>query len=393
MTVGAWIWHFATGYVRISVEGLKLMAFLSDAAAQGIVLSNVSRLAYSRLTAQVNYADYRRLCKLAHNRPLRVAALSSGGVPKLWAMALQRVVFSVGLVLCMAALALINAFVLQVRVLGCEEPALEQQVLEAAAHYGVRPGVSKSELDLHEAERQMLLQMPELSFVAIRVHGVVANVEVVPAQMPPKLLDSDTPCDIVAARDAVVRRVVVYAGQPLVTVDNVVRRGQVLVSSLEQWADGVHAVHARADVYASVWAEGRGSAPLFNEIVEPTGVFAQSRRVDFGGYSLALDAGGEPPFEDYEVTVTERPLLGMGAKGPRLIVTRYEEVRRSREPRDAELAKQEAMDQAEQEAQAQLLPDAQVVGQRFLVESTQDKVLARLFIEILENIACEAPAR
>lgn len=390
--MGAWLWQFTAGYVRISVEGLKLLAFLNDAAAQGIRLSDVARPAYSRLTAKVSYADYHRLCRLAHNRPLRVAALGGFGLPKLWEMALRRAVFSLGLVLCVIALALTNAFVLRVRVSGCDSVEMEQRVLQAAAQQGVHPGAAKSAMDLHEAERQMLLELSDVSFVAIRVGGVVANVEVVPATLPPKLLE-DEPCDIVATRDAVVRRLVVYAGEPAVTVDSVVRRGQVLVSHTEQWTDGIHVVHARADVYASVWLEGRGSAPLYEESVQRTGRFARTRRVECAGYTLPLDAGGTPPFDDYETTVTTAPLLGIGAKGPMLITTTYDEVRRERVPLDAQLAKEQAMDQAEQDAQAQLAPDAQVVEQHFQIDTSNDQVSARLFIEILENIACEAPTR
>ena len=390
--MGEWIWQLTAGYVKISVEGLKLLAFLNDASAQGIRLRDVQRPGYSRMTATVSYADYRLLCKLAHNRPLRVASLGGHGLPRLWEVALRRAVFAFGLVLCVVVLAMANAFVLQVRVIGSNSVEMEQRVLQVAAQQGLRPGAAKNAVDLHEAERHMLLELSDVSFVAIRVGGVVANVEVVPAALPPKLQD-DAPCDIVATRDAVVRRLVVYAGQPAVTVNSVVRRGQVLVSHAEQWTEGIHAVHARADVFASVWLEGRGSAPLYEELAEPTGRFAQARRLEWAGYQLPLGSGGEPPFDDYETTVEAVPLLGIGSKGPVLIVTTYEEVTRDRRPLDADMAREQAMDQAEQDIQAQLAPDAQVVEQHFQVDTAADQVSVRLFIEILENIACEAPTR
>jgi similar to stage IV sporulation protein len=390
--MGAWIWQLAAGYVKISVEGLKLLAFLNDASAQGICLCEVQRPGYSRMTATVSYADYRRLCKLAHNRPLRVAALSGYGLPRVFELALRRVVFSLGLVFSVVALAAVNAFVLQVRVSGCDSPEMEQRVLQAAAQQGLRPGTAKNAMDLHRTERQMLLELSDVAFVAIRVGGVVAHVEIVPAEQPPQLLDGQ-PCDIVAARDAVVRRLVIYAGQPAVAVGSVVRRGQVLVGNAEQWTDGIHPVHARADVFASVWLEGRGSAPLYEETVQPTGRFAKVRMLQCAGQVLELDKGGELPFEEYETSVTKIPLLGIGGKGPFLVVTTYDEVWRMRVPLDPELARQQAMDQAEQEAAALLTPDTNIVEQHFQVDSTEDRVSARLFIEILENIACEAPVR
>jgi similar to stage IV sporulation protein len=389
----AWIWQFIAGYVKIKLEGLKLLQFINDAAEQGIILKNTERHAYCRITATVSFADYKRLCRLSRNRPLRVAAVFEGGLPHLGGLALKRLVFTVGLVACIAALAVTNLFVLEVRVNGCTSPELRDKVYQITSAGGVKPGIAKSELDLHACEQSLMLKLPEISFAAIRVSGVVASVNIVEAVKPPQLIDKNTPCNIVASCDAVVRKLVVYNGQPQVAVDDVVRRGQVLVAGQETLLEGTRQVHARADVFASTWVEGKGSALLFSEKVERTGEACERRRLECAGYIIPIGEQGLPAFEDYEITENVYYLLGDSRKGPRLVVTRYEEVRRSAEARDIEQARQEAQDQAEQQGNAALSDSSREIDRHFVITMDKDTVLARLYIEILDNIAVEAPLR
>lgn len=53
----------------------------------------------------------------------------------------------------------------------------------------------------------MLLEIPELSWVAVNVSGCRANVEVRERRTAPKPLDRKIPCNLVARRDGLVLRV------------------------------------------------------------------------------------------------------------------------------------------------------------------------------------------
>ena len=98
-------------------------------------------------------------------------------------------------------------------------------------------------------------------------------------------------------------------------------------------------------------------------------------------------------FDDFETTENVYYLLGRGMKGPKLIITHYVQVRRSAEQRDPEQAKQEALNQAEQQGNASLPKDCREIGRHVLFTMEKDAVLARIYIEVLENIAVEAPVR
>lgn len=389
----SWLWQFIAGYVKIEIEGLKLLQFVNDAASGGIRLRSTEREAYSRIFAEVSWRDYRRLLALSHNRPLRVVAVRRGGLPYLGSLALKRFAFTLGLLACIAALVAVNRFVLSVRVTGCTKPGLEQKVVAILDEQGLRPGAGKWTLDLHGCETELLLRLPEISFAAIRVNGVVATVNIVESAPKPMIIDKTMPCDVVAGRDAVVRKVIVYDGQAKVAAGDSVRSGQVLVSGTVTLLDGVRRVHARADVLAGVWYEGRGSAPLFSQQRMKTGATAEYRVFEFAGYSITLDGGEAPPFGEYTSERQTYYLLGPGLKGPKLAVTSFYEVRGYTGTEDFSQARESAFLQAMNGVTAQLPQDAQIVDTRTDYSFDGANIVAKVYIETQENIAVESPIR
>lgn len=383
------LWQFIAGYVKIKAEGLKLVQFLNDAAARGIVLRNAERQSYSRVTAETSWQDYRKLLALSAGRPLRVAAVQMGGVPYIAGLAVKRLAFTLGLALCVAALAVVNGFVLDVRVAGCSTPELERRVYAVVEAGGLKPGASKASVDLHRCETALMLELSGISFAAIRVNGVVATVNIVEGVPAPEILDKHTPCDIVASRDAVVRKVIVYEGAPQVQTGESVRRGQMLVSGTDTAGETVRALHARADVMASVWYGGDGSSPLFTAAARRTGRTQERRTLEFAGYRLAAGPAGEPAFERYEAQTRTLYLLGGGMKGPRLVVTTYYETVEATQSHPFEDAKRAAFLEAVGEARASMPESAEILDSRTLYSYEGGCVVAKVYIETLQNIAAE----
>lgn len=387
----AWLWQFLAGYVTIKIEGLKLLAFVNDATAQGILLRNAERRSYSRIFAKVSWRDYRRLIRLTNNRPLRVVALTQGGLPIVAAGAVKRLAFTIGMLLCIGALVIINQFVLTVRVDGCTQPELEAKVREIAAGDGLVPGAAKSGLDLHGIEKALMLDLGEISFAAIRVNGVVATVNIVEGVPAPAIVDRNKPCNVTAMRDGVVRKVLAYDGQVKVLAGEAVKRGQVLVSGEVVMAGSVKIVHARGDVLASVWVEGQGSAPLFSGKNIRSGEVSRRQWVEFSAIVIPIGPQELAAYESFEQEQTASWLLGPGLKGPRLITVSRYEAYPSTEERNFSSALEKALGQALEQATAKVPKTAEILDSRTVYDFTDGNIVVKVYIEALENIAEETP--
>ncbi len=388
----AWIWQLIAGCVTIQLEGLKLLELVNRAVSAGIPLDNVRRLSYSKMTATTTWRGYARLCAMAAKEPLRVKLLGQWGLPVVLGRARKRVAFVLGLGLCLAALVLVNAYVLQVCVIGSSDAALAGQIETFLAEQGVHPGVGKWTLNLPETETRLMLRFPQVTFASIRVRGVRATVEVAEGDPAPELVDRSQPANVTASRDAVVRTVTVYEGQAAVQPGDVVRAGELLVSGVVEELEHVRQVHARAEVLASVWAEGRGDAPLWQENSVRTGRSVRRWDLTVGPWCWPL-GGQDASFARYDTQVREYYLPGWGEKGPKLVVTETLDVLRLVQERDPQTVREEVLAQAAAQAAEALPADANVVERRVVYAVHDGTLTARVYLETLVNIAQETPMK
>jgi len=93
-------------------------------------------------------------------------------------------------------------------------------------------GKLKNRVNLREVENSVLKQMNGISVINIKFIGTRARVEIVERTMPPDILPLDKPTNIVASKDGIITKVLSYKGQPLVQVDDYVKKGQILISGV-----------------------------------------------------------------------------------------------------------------------------------------------------------------
>ena len=144
----------------------------------------------------------------------------------------------------------------------------------------------------------MLLEIPELSWVAVNVSGCRANVEVRERRTAPKLLDRKIPCNLVARRDGLVLRVQALGGVPQVLKGMSVTEGQLLISGVEDTGTfGTRFTAGLGSVEGRTWYTLTANVPLTGAEKRYTGrekrlhsVIFGSRRIKFFANS-SIDSG------------------------------------------------------------------------------------------------------
>lgn len=87
-------------------------------------------------------------------------------------------------------------------------------------------------LDLREIRQTVLLKLEDLSFIAINIKGSKAYVEVTEATGKPEMVDTDTPCNLIATKAGVIVRTEITQGFGLVRAGDAVEAGDMLVSGM-----------------------------------------------------------------------------------------------------------------------------------------------------------------
>jgi len=236
----------------------------------------------------------------------------------------------------------------------------------------------------------MLIEVPELSWISIEMKGTKAIVRVVETTKAPEIIDRETPCNIVAAKDGIIERIITLEGEPLVNKGDTVRQGQLLVSGIIEHPDtGItRRVHAMAQVMARTWYEGR-SHVSFEEVSRVrTGNKVVHKSYEINGWNLSINPD-DIPFKQYEVEEKRSPVVGIGQVLPfYTVIKEYYEIKNIPVEDRIDLMIRKAEEKAWQDAQKKIPSGAKIIDKQFKYDMIKEEGIdAVIYVEVLEDIA------
>ena len=305
--------RFGKGWVRFRVEAAGAETLLSEAARQGLRLWNVRRRGR---TAEgcVAAREYRALCRIGRRMGLRPRLAAKHGLPfyacRLW----RRKGLLIGVIGCAACLVLSQNFLWEIRVNGSGGIHTDhlEEVMQA---HGIRIGAYHPALDLPVLQQELLMELDDVSWLALNRDGTVLEVEVSQKDAPPERQET-RPCNIVAGRSGQITAMEVYRGQKMVSVRDTVARGDLLVSGiLENERGAVRQVHADAKIMAVTQRSRTVRFALRQQERIPTGGGTQRRSLKLLGVRIPLYFDFSLPYPAWK-TERETPLSILGTEYP-----------------------------------------------------------------------------
>jgi similar to stage IV sporulation protein len=262
-----------------------------------------------------------------------------------------------------------------------------ENILRCLYNEGLKEGSWKGRLDIRHIENRVLINMPELSWIGIQIKGTKAIVEVVEKSEGPPLISRTDACDIVAAKDGVITKLLVLSGDPLVKDGDSVRKGQKLVTGtiLRENLEP-RQIHSLAKVSARTWYEDAEEIPLQQIEFKPTGKVARQYKLKLLDKELSRKRSVN--FKDFNEYIEERYLISLGdyVFPIKLVEYRFEEL----EPRLKTLMVDEAKDKCTERLNARIklrIPEDAVILDRKIDYYTDKKsVKAKISVEVLEDI-------
>ncbi|MTV50146.1 sporulation protein YqfD [Heliobacillus mobilis] len=398
-------WTFWFGFLRINIEGTQLEKFINLAASRGIPLYDLRRTPSGRMTARVRLDGFRLLRHVARKTNSRVRIEGRSGFPFFLTRVKRRKALVMGAFTFVLAIYMMSTFIWDVDVVG-NERLDKPTILQAAYNSGVRPGRWLPMVNVREAERRIIAEIPGLEWVGIRDQGTRLIIEVQEKVLPNRPPVAG-PSHIVAAKDGVIQRMIVLVGEGKVAEGTRVTKGQVLISGLiyappkeqepQKTAEDKPAplkVHeklqAKGEAWARVWYEQTLEEPTQLEGTIPTGETSGQWRIKWGNQEIIIKGPSSSPFANSnEEVYTRTPSLWRNLQIPvELIKTEYHELRPYRQNRTPQEAITAAQDKARQALMGQLPQGAKVLREMVLPQpSSPDKVKVKVSIEALENIA------
>ena len=378
------------GYVIILVEGYFLEKFLNICTRRQIFLWDIKRRDEYSLVLKISIKGFKMLKPILRKTGCRARIIRKNGIPFISNRYRKRKAFIVGALVFVMLFYLLSSFIWDVDIKGNKN--LDTQLIaDKLASLGVKPGALKYGIDTSKVVNEMMLSIKELAWIGIVVRGTKVKVEVVERVMPPQLVPKDKPCNIIAARDGVIKTIIAKAGQEMVKAGDTVSKGQVLISGeIKSKTDEkkIRLVHAVGVVKARTWHEGM--CPVRTKIYEKERTGRVINNISLIMFTKRFDLFPKKvEFSDFEKVEFKKTLaIGEDFTLPfGLLDTIYYEDMLVERELDLEEAKQAAFETANKKAQEEIGENAEIVktSSNFLT-GDDGELTADVIIECIEDI-------
>lgn len=296
------------GQVRIRVETPFPERVLNLCGARNLAFWDMEWESETAFTCRLNRRDYYALRRAVKQLDCRLTVVRKEGVPFFLGRFRRRHALLAGLTLCSALLFFGSFFIWDFTVEG-NQRVTDEEILRALQRQGVGIGTFGISLDTEDIRNHVLLEIPELSWVAVNVSGCRANVEVRERRTAPKPLDRKTPCNLVARRDGLVLRVQALGGVPQVMKGMSVTEGQLLISGVEDTGTfGTRFTAGLGSVEGRTWYTLTANVPLTGTEKRYTGREKRLHSVIFGSRRIKFFANSSIDSDQCD-KITERTLV------------------------------------------------------------------------------------
>jgi similar to stage IV sporulation protein len=384
--------NYFRGNIRVQVECPYPERLVNVCAQNGIEFWDLTRVSPTTVHISMHIKGYRKLSNLSERAGFEIRQVRKSGVPFfLWKLR-KRYVLLAGMVLMFMTVWGMSLFVWEIDVRGNEKVSA-QQILATLKELGVGIGSFGPTVSTEAISNEVLLKLPDLSWIAVNVSGSHADVLVRERIPKPDIPDENAPTMVYAVKSGIITKILAFEGKDVAAVGNTVQAGDILVTGImDSLCSGRRTVHAMAEVYARTWYDISSETPLAMTEKSYTGETRTRTAVIFAGRRINLYFNGGISFENYDKMTTENTLkLPTGNILPIRIVTEKYTEYTAYEARLSVLRASELLQQGLLDRLKARIGDGEIKKTEFETSEENGVLKVTLHAECLEQIAAERP--
>ena len=252
--------NYLRGTVRVTVGGSFPERVLNLCAQHKVEFWGVDWCDEQRVMLTIRCRGLSELERLARRVDCNVSVDESRGAPEFVRGFRRRYAFLIGLVLSLCAVGVLSLFVFTIDITG-NAVVPEVVIRRQLQRFGVYPGAFGPGLDRRQIEQEILMALPELSWMTINLNGTRVEVQVREAQKAPERIDESGFYHVVSDADGIVTHVEAELGDAVVKEGDTVGVGELLISGTVTLEPPIYSdlppryydVHARGRVWARTW--------------------------------------------------------------------------------------------------------------------------------------------
>ena len=380
------------GIVRVRIEGRGTERFLNDCMRGDIIVWNVKRGKNGGISFYIRLKDVHALRKVVRKNECKCRFEKRLGFPFLLRRSWRNSGFIMGLLAFLFVIFALSNMIWGIDVDGAS-PETEHLIKKELSQIGIKKGKFQFFVeDPDEIQKSLTDNIQQITWVGVELTGTTYHLKVVEKNQPEED-ELVSPRHIVAEKEAVISKMFVEQGQPLTTLHEHVKKGQILVSGLIGKEDEQKKVAAKAEIFGETWYKSTISIPLKTTFHVFTGEATVKHYLQFGSFKLPIWGFKDPEFTSFEVEDDVRYVNFLNFTMPIAYVneTFRERQEVSRDYTEKQ-AKEAALDRGRKDIEDKLDEDEKVIGEKVLHETNENgKVKLTVLYQVLENIVKTTP--
>jgi similar to stage IV sporulation protein len=397
---------YLKGYVTVLVKGNMPELFFQKCNGKGIAVWNVKKVAADACEGNIKLRDIKYMKALRRQTSYKLTFTHKKGSPFLLARLLGNKQLLIGLILSIMLIIFLSNIIWEVKITGVPKD-IEEKISKQLNEYGIHSGSWVFSLDSPgEIQQKLVYDIPELLWVGVDQKGTTYYLEGVEKTIVKKGKIKG-PQNLVATKKGVIKKMYVTKGLPMVEINDYVEPGDILVSGVideslkddnkdtEKDDSHVDYVAAEGDITATTWYEVTVTVPMHTSKETLTGNREKKYDIRFGKVRLPIWGFGTPEYAAIHRESNEKPIRFVKWDLPvRIVSTTLSEKVYNKEVRTKRDAIAVGMKQAKQELQLELGPEAVILSEKILHETSgHGKVKLNLYLSVEEDIIEAQPIK
>jgi similar to stage IV sporulation protein len=381
-----WITFFS-GYVEMEINGRGVERFINECVRRGVYIWEV-RSKEGKTTCCVKIKDISVIRHVRRKHECEITFKRRSGMPFKWKRLVYNSGFLGGIVAFLVILFFLSNMIWSVQITGAS-PETEELIRKELNGMGVKVGGLQFTLrDQEEIQQRLTTNISSITWIGVELNGTTFHFQVVEKNEPEKE-EELAPQHLVASKKGVVTQVLVESGKAVVQENQLVNKGDILVSGIVGTEDQNVLVPATGVVLGETWDISVVEVPLKSMLNVYTGEEKRSHYLRFGSWETKIWGFKKEEYKMSRKETVVSPLKFLGWELP----IRYErEIIREEELIEREYNVKEAVtvgkEIARKEIQGKLDEFARIKDEKVLRQSIENgKVKLTILFRVIENIA------
>ena len=221
---------YMMGYLRVQVTGYAPERFLNLCSNHNILMWQMRRIE-DGYEFYISLKGFRQLKPFLKKTRTKVRILERHGIPFKMHRYRKRKLFFAGVVIFFLFLFLLSNYIWNIEIDG-NSSVTDDNLLQFLGENQSGFGALKSDIDCSGLEEKIRLKYKNIIWASAQISGTKLTIQIKENLVNGETKDDadDTPKDICATKDAVIKSIVTRTGTPLVKEGDSVKTGDILVS-------------------------------------------------------------------------------------------------------------------------------------------------------------------